>query len=188
MKPLLLLIFVCLFMSARADIDNVVLSERSCGLLHQWVCIDSLGNAAVKDVAQKDTGFSRIKSETLNHVIDIIVPSNRQIYIQKDSIYSLCAKFADQMLQNPPAEAAGFWNNNSLQELPFGKHNISVYLQQQIFNFYYDNKVLNYLQNPTYVSLLAPKPLLKLLSDTKGKEMLTKEIQFIIRNSTCKIY
>lgn len=188
MKPLLLIFFVCLFMSAAAEVNDWYLSERQCSVLQQWIHTDSLDNTGIKLLAQKDTTFSRVKQADCNQIIDIISPANKQIYQQYDTIYQLCAKLAQIIILNPPAEVSQLWNTQEMMQAAYGKHNLSAYLQQQLFDFYYNNKVLSYLQNPEYIALLQPRPLVKLLSDTKGKAILQQEILFLKNNSTCKIY
>ena len=68
------------------------------------------------------------------------------------------------------------------------KSNIKTYLQNQIFDFFYNNNLVTYLRNEEYVRLLKPKPVYKLLSDTKTEKLLEHEILFIANNSKTYLF
>lgn len=65
----------------------------------------------------------------------------------------------------------------------FFKQNITEYIQNQFFDFYYNNNAMEGLENPAYVEVLKPKAVYKLLIYAKSEAILQEEIDFIALNS-----
>lgn len=136
----------------------------------------------------KHTDLSVIDTTDFKDVIKLLKPENLAQH-KTENNFPICDSLANAIVNS------NYYNNflytakeNNVKDLVKFKSNIKNYLQNEIFNFYYNNNVISYLDKKEYLELLKPRELVQLLESTKGKEVIQNEIIFIAKNSNYNLY
>lgn len=197
MKNQIILFFLLItsFIS-KAKVDEIILTDaqiQSITILND--SNKSNDSLACKLLWKKDKALSEIPFSDFLTILQLIKPININAYKENTQEYKLCYAIAKELsskiiseIQSESAdEKFKVINLLKFDKGQYFERNLNNYLQNQIFDFYYNNKVLNYLSNEDYIKLLKPKAVYKLLSDTKTEDKLENEIIFIAHNSKYKI-
>lgn len=200
MNKIYLLMLFCVFsVLVKAETGNIILTEpqfKSVSMI-QLKSLNIYNRDSLLTLTwKKDTALSKIPLNDFLMMEQILLPVNTSVY--KDSIthYELCKKIAKELTEKISADIASENADEKISivsQLKFEKgtffsNNLNVFLQNQIFDFFYNNKVMNVLHDTEYVKLLKPKAVYKLLSDTKTENKLTQEILFVAGNSKYKLF
>ncbi|MBK9355203.1 MAG: hypothetical protein IPN09_14935 [Bacteroidetes bacterium] len=181
-----LLLFV--FLNLEAQISKIKLTDYQFKKIESLVTQpngDSL-KLALLEFKQADTTFSTWHDSTFLQIVAILKPSNSKAYINYKKAYDISFKIADDLVKDVSDD-----QNLIRQAVYFGKEqflkpNLTRYIQNQFFDFYYNNNAMAGLDNPEYVAVLKPKAVYKLLLYAKPEAILKEEIDFIALNSNFK--
>ena len=178
-----LLLFV--FLNLEAQISKIKLTEnqfKKIQTLQVSSNADSI-NQVYLDFKKTDTSFSAISDSDFLKITAILKPKNTNAYmIHKDS-YDISHKIASDLVNDVSDDQnvvriAVYFNKE-----PFFKQNLTKLIQNQFFDFYYNNNIMKYLETPNYIEVLRPFAVYKVVIHTKSESALKEEIDFIALNS-----
>ncbi len=182
-----------------AEISNLKLSQTQVLKLSSFdyhqIKEDTLGDKKFSYFKQ-DSVLSKLQYTDLNNVLYIINPKNSKVYKDSSIQYNNCKLIANELCQKIFRDIASEDAEEKImisQYLHFEKgiyfnQNLTSYLQNLIFDFYFNNNVLNALNDIEYLKILKPKAVYKLLVETYPNDKLKNEILFIANNSKYKLF
>lgn len=182
------------FHIAKADVGTVLLTESQIKALHHIKTVLQKSDTSYTNLTliwKSDTALSKIPLDDVRLIMRLLHPLNEIVYHDSIQHYALCKKIAqelaDKILEDIASESAdekfGIIHQLKMEKGQYFKINLCRYFQNQIFDFYYNNKVTTVLGSEEYLKLLKPKAVYKLLKDTKTENLLNSEILFIANNS-----
>lgn len=196
-KKTILLSLLVINLLSKANVNEIILSDT------QLQSFSVVGDS----IKSNDTSMYKIlwnNNKILNSIpffdfisiAQLTKPSNKSTYKDSTIIYKLCGTIAEQLkiklindiISESAEEKLSIANLLKFEKGKYFESNIKTYLQNQIFDFFYNNNLVTYLRNEEYVRLLKPKPVYKLLSDTKTEKLLEHEILFIAKNSNTYLF
>lgn len=196
-KKTILLSLLVINLLSKANVNEIILSDT------QLQSFSVVGDS----IKSNDTSTYKIlwnNNKILNSIpffdfisiTQLTKPSNKSTYKDSTIIYKLCGTIAEQLkiklindiISESAEEKLSVANLLKFEKGKYFESNIKTYLQNQIFDFFYNNNLVTYLRNEEYVRLLKPKPVYKLLSDTKTEKLLEHEILFIANNSKTYLF
>lgn len=138
------------------------------------------------DFKKTDTSFNAISDTDFLKITAILKPKNSNAYLNNKKIYDISYKIATDLVNDVSDDKnlvrmAVYFNKE-----PFFKQNLTKLIQNQFFDFYYNNNALAGLENPEYIEVLKPNAVYKLLVFAKTENALKEEIDFIALNSNFK--
>lgn len=182
------IILLFLSVNLKAQISTIKLTEN------QFKKIESLNNQPNRDnmklvlleFKHADTAFSSWHDTVFLQIVSILKPINSNEYTINKKAYDIAYKIGSDLIKDVsddenPIRVAVYRGKEE-----FVKSNLTKYLQNQFFDFYYNNNVMATLENPDYIDLLKPRPVYKLLLYAKPESILKEEIDFIVLNSNFK--
>jgi hypothetical protein len=188
MKNLFTFLFLFVSLYSEAQISKIKLTENQFKKI-EGLPIQTQGDSlklGLLEFKHADTSFSAWPDSTFLQIVSILKPSNSQAYIDNKKIYDISFKVADDLLKDVSDDQNLIRKAVYFGKEPFLKTNLTRYIQNQFFDFYYNNNVMAGLENPEYIAVLKPKAVYKLLLYAKREATIKEEIDFISLNSNFK--
>lgn len=188
MQKYFTLFLLLLSISLNAQLSTIKLTEN------QFNKIEKLDFGINKDSMQQvylafknaDTSFSALNDTDFLKIVTILNPQNSNAYIVNKKAYDVAYKVADNLVSDVSNSESPIRIAVYRGKAEFLKQNLTLYIQNQFFDFYFNNNVMSFLDNSEYVALLNPQAVYKLLLYAKPETYFTDEIDFIALNSNYK--
>jgi hypothetical protein len=188
MQKYFTLFLLFLSIGLNAQLSTIKLTEN------QFKKIENLDIEANKDSMQQvylafknaDTSFSALNDTDFLKIATIINPRNTNAYSVIKKAYDIAFKVSDNLVKDVSNEENSIRIAVYRGKKEFLKQNLTRYIQNQFFDFYFNNNVMSFLDNSDYIALFNPQAVYKLLLYAKPEANLKEEIDFIALNSNFK--
>ena len=185
------LLFFFIISQVQAKINDVALSkEQFDALLRYKTKNTDTGNIDIEAFIKfykENQQLNSIDSSDIVSIAKLLFHNNSLTY-KNDSRQLICKKLSEDILNSEFYKRCLLLAKEQQSEISDNfKFNLQKYLQTEIFNFYYNNNVLSFLDKQEYIDVLKPVALIDLLEKQKGQQFLI-EIRFIIKNSKFNLY
>ncbi|MBK9329589.1 MAG: hypothetical protein IPM95_09835 [Sphingobacteriales bacterium] len=185
------LLFLILFSQAQAKINDVALSKEQFDSLLQFK-IKNTDTGSIKIEAfikfyKQNPQLNTIDSSDIISIAKLLIQNNSLTY-KNDSHQLICNKLSEDIINSDFNKRCLLLAKEQQAEISdYFKQNLKKYLQNEIFNFYYNNNVLSFLDKQSYVEVLKPAALIDLLEKQKAERFLN-ELTFVIKNSKHNLF
>lgn len=186
MNKIFTILFLLVSFLGKAQLSQISLTEEQVKAL---MSINNVGenrdsiNKINISFKQKNELFAKINEEDFLRIVELLHPKNEQAYLNNDKTYKTSGKIAADLVAFKPNNANAITDAIRTYKEKCVVANLTKYIQNQFFNFYFDNGMLNILDNDEYISLIKPIQALDLLNYSKATPILAEDIDFIARNS-----
>ncbi|MFN8238341.1 MAG: hypothetical protein U0T77_09235 [Chitinophagales bacterium] len=182
--------FIVSTLFVKANIRNVVLTDTQYALLNLYNISDSFPSTlySFKSFALQHPELQKIDSINLSTIAKLLFRDNTDSY-KSDTHHVICKKLANSIITSEPYKIFLILaQEQGVKDVKMFNANMQDYFYKQIFDFYYYNKVIGYLDKPEYLEVLKPKALIDLLEKQKGADTFLDEIVFITINSKFRLF
>lgn len=185
------LLFFFIISQVQAKINDVALSKEQFDALLQYKTKNTdTGNINIEAFIKFYKENQQLNSIDSSDIVSIakLLFQNNSLSYKNDSRQQICKKLSEDILNSEFYKRCLLLAKEQQSEISDNfKFNLQKYLQTEIFNFYYNNNVLSFLDKQEYIDVLKPVALIDLLEKQKGQQFLI-EIRFIIKNSKFNLY